>query len=115
LLLAAAVPVAAWWLQHTAEQAYASQVNYTSNLLAVHAHSHAFFGAGHRPRAPAGPPVTAAPYALIHQLAHALQDGLAGQAAGFPVAVIALLWGTRGARGHGRYQQAASYLRSNQS
>lgn len=108
LLLLAAVPAAAWWLQHTAEYAYASQVDNTSALLATHVHSHAFFGTGHGARALAGPPVRAAPFAFGYQLAHALQDGLAGQAAGFPVAVIALLWGTRGLRGHGRYQQAAS-------
>jgi hypothetical protein len=108
LLLLAAVPAVAWWLQHTAEYAYASQVDNTSALLATHVHSHAFFGTGHGARAPAGPPVRAAPFAFGYQFAHALQDGLAGQAAGFPVAVIALLWGTRGMRGHGRYQQAAS-------
>jgi len=108
LVLVAAVPAAAWWLQHMAEYAYASQVDNTSALLAVHVHSHAFFGSGHRSRAVAGPPVTAAPFAFAYQFAHALQDGLAGQAAGFPVAVIALLWGSRGLRGHDRYQQAPS-------
>jgi hypothetical protein len=108
LLLVAFVPAAAWWLQHTAQHAYASQVDNTGALLAAHIHSHAFFGAGHGSRALTGPPVTAAPFAFAYQLAHALQDGLAGQAAGFPAAVIALLWGTRGMRGHGRYQQAAS-------
>ena len=96
LVLVAAVPVAAWWLQHAAGQAYASQVDNTSALLAVHVHSHAFFGTSHGPRALAGPPVEAAPFAFTYQLAHAIQDGLAGQAAGFPVAVMALLWGTRG-------------------
>jgi hypothetical protein len=107
LVLVAAVPAAAWWLQHTAEYAYASQVDNTSALLAVHVHSHAFFGTVHRSRA-TGPLATAAPLAFVYRFAHALQDGLAGQAAGFPAAVIALLWGTRQTRGHGRYQQAAT-------
>jgi len=40
-------------------------------------------------------PDTAAPYAFAYQAAHALQDGLAGQAAGLPVAAAALLWVTR--------------------
>jgi hypothetical protein len=42
-----------------------------------------------------GAPDTAAPYAFAYQAAHALQDGLAGQAAGLPVAAAALLWVTR--------------------
>lgn len=93
LLLVAAVPVLAWLLHLAAERAYASQVNNTSALLAVHVHSHAFYG-GHRSRVPAGPPVTSAPFAFAYQIAHALQDGLAGQAAGYPVAVMAL-WTAR--------------------
>ena len=43
----------------------------------------------------AAAPDTAAPYAFAYQAAHALQDGLAGQAAGLPVAAVALLWVTR--------------------
>lgn len=91
VLAAAAGPVLAWLLHNAAEPAYASQVNYTSALLAVPAHSHAFFG-GHHPHVATGAPVTAAPFALARQIAHAFQDGLVGQAAGLPVAVTALLW-----------------------
>jgi hypothetical protein len=85
VLLIAAAPVAAWLLHHAAEHAYASQVNYTSALLSAPVRSHAYSG-GHAGTVP----VTAAPFAFVHQTAHALQDGLAGQAAGLPVASIAL-------------------------
>ena len=87
---AAAGAVLAWLLHYAAEPAYASQVSYTSALLSVPAHSHAFFG-GHHPHLATGGPVTAAPFALAHQIAHAFQDGLVGAAAGLPVAVTALL------------------------
>jgi hypothetical protein len=54
-------------------------------------------------RRPAGSPVSAAPYAVIYQAAHALQDGLAGQAAGLPVVVIGLLRITRGLDGRNQH------------
>lgn len=92
VLFVTATPVLAWLLHQAAVHAYASQVYYTRALLPVPAHSHAFFTAGHRLP---GPPVPAAPFAFIYQLAHAIQDGLAGQAAGLPAAAITLLWGTR--------------------
>jgi hypothetical protein len=95
-----AAPALAWLLHGAAEHAYASQVDYTTALQQVHVYSHAYFGL-HGARAPAGPPVTAAPYAFAYQAAHALQDGLAGQAAGLPVAFAAILWGSRGSRGSG--------------
>jgi hypothetical protein len=107
VLLVAAVPVLAWLLHLAAERAYASQENNTSALLAVHVHSHAFYGGGHRSRVPAGPPVTAAPFAFAYQIAHALQDGLAGQATGYPVAVMAL-WTARGPRGRNQRRQQIS-------
>jgi CDP-diglyceride synthetase len=94
---AAAGAALAWLLHDAAEPAYASQVNYTGALLAVPVHSHAFFG-GHAPHTVSGLPVTAAPFAFAHQIAHAFQDGLVGQAAGLPVAVAALLW--KGAAAH---------------
>jgi hypothetical protein len=73
VLLVACAPAAAWFLHQAAQNAYASQVNYTTALVSTPARS--------------------------HQTAHALQDGLAGQAAGLPVASLALLWGVRaGAR-----------------
>ena len=94
--LLAAVPVLAWLLHRTAWHAYASQVYYTtSTRFAAPARSHALAGAARAPRSPAGPAVTAAPYAFAYQAAHALQDGLAGQVAGLPVAAIVLLRGTR--------------------
>jgi hypothetical protein len=72
VLFAAAVPVLAGLLYRTAGDAYASQVYYS--------------GAAH---------VTAAPFALAHQIAHAVQDGLAGQAAGLPAGALTLLLTTR--------------------
>jgi len=108
VLLVAAGPMLAWLLHQVALHAYASQVDYTSALQLVPVHSHAYFG-GHGPHSPGGPSVKAAPFAFGYQIAHALQDGLAGQAAGLPVAFVALLWGARGLRltpASGRYQQA---------
>jgi hypothetical protein len=86
VLLVAAAPAAAALLHNAAEHAYASQVNYTSALLSAPARSHVYSGGGRTGHVP----VTAAPFAFVHQTAHALQDGLAGQAAGLPVASIAL-------------------------
>ena len=88
---AAAGAALAWLLHNAAEPAYASQVNYTGALLSVPVHSHAFFG-GHAPHTVAGRSVTAAPFAFAHQIAHAFQDGLVGEAAGLPVVLTALLW-----------------------
>jgi hypothetical protein len=51
--------------------------------------------------------VTSAPFALAYQVAHALQDGLAGQAIGYPMAVIAV-WGVHRPRRRDQRQQAES-------
>ncbi|MBV9446453.1 MAG: hypothetical protein JO345_11245 [Streptosporangiaceae bacterium] len=75
--LLAAVPILAWLLHQAAGNAYASQVYYTASTRS------------------ATPVREAAPYAFADQAAHALQDGLAGQAIGLPVAAIVLLRGTR--------------------
>lgn len=80
MLLMAAAPLSAWLLHQAAEHAYSSQVYYTSAAFSAHRGS----------RLPAGTTVTAAPFAFAYQAAHALQDGLAGQAAGFPVVALAL-------------------------
>jgi hypothetical protein len=101
--LLAAVPVLAWLLHQAAQHAYASQVSYTSATLSVHVQSHAFPGRAHEARFPAGPPVTAAPFAFADQAAHALQDGLAGQAAGFPATVGSLLWAARRPSGRDQF------------
>jgi hypothetical protein len=84
----AAVPAAAWLLHQAAGHAYSSRVYYAAPAVT----------------AAAGPRVHAdsAPYAFAYQAAHALQDGLAGQVAGLPVAAIAALRGTR--RPDNRYQ-----------
>ena len=76
VLLIAAVPVLAWLLHQAAVHAYSSRVYYTSAVAACE-----------RP--------AAARFALGYQAAHALQDGLAGQAAGLPVTVAFLLAGVR--------------------
>jgi hypothetical protein len=103
--LAAGAAALAWLLHQAAQRGYASQVNNTSALLAVRVHSHAFFGGGHGSHVSAGPRVTSAPFAFAYQVAHALQDGLAGQAAGYPVAVMAL-WCARGLHGRDQREQA---------
>lgn len=74
VLLVAATPVLAWLLHQASVHAYSSRVYYTS-------------------AATSGQPPAAAPFALGYQAAHALQDGLAGQAAGLPVTVAVLLAG----------------------
>lgn len=80
VLLAAAVPVLAWLLYRAADHAYASQVYYGGAAVAArHTAAHA---ATH---------VAAAPFAFAYQVAHAVQDGLAGQAAGLPAAALTLL------------------------
>jgi hypothetical protein len=84
----------AWALHQAAERAYPSQVYYTSAPAAVTRHSRVL-PAGRQASRPKASPVTAAPFAYLYQAAHALQDGLAGQAAGLPAAVIALLRVTR--------------------
>ena len=70
----AAVPALALLLHQAAVHAYASRVYYTAAIAP-----------GHR--------LAAAPFALGYQAAHALQDGLAGQAAGLPVTAALLLAG----------------------
>jgi hypothetical protein len=92
-LLAMAV-LGAWALHQAAVHAYASQVSYTGAAATLTRHSHVLSATPEASR-PQSPPATAAPFAFLYQAAHALQDGLAGQAAGLPVAVIALLWVTR--------------------
>ncbi len=91
--LLAAAPVLAWLLHQASGHAYASQLYYTS-AQAAPARPHALAKAASEARAPSAP-VTAAPDAFADQAAHALQDGLAGQAIGLPVAAIVLLRGTR--------------------
>jgi hypothetical protein len=90
VVLVAAVPVLAWLLHQAAVRAYSSRVYYTSTTSGGH-------------------PPAAAPFALGYQCAHALQDGLVGQAAGLPVTAVALLAGiarpqagTRPSAGAGR-------------
>src|SRR5260370_22546394 len=86
----AAAPTAAWYLQKAADRSNSAQVYATSALLSVHVHTHVLFKDGRAVPLPKGPPVTPAPYAFAYQVAHALQDGIAGMAIGLPVAVIAL-------------------------
>jgi hypothetical protein len=82
--LVALAVLGAWALHQAAARAYASQVYYTAASTVVTRGSHVY--AAH-----AVAHAVAAPFAFAYQAAHALQDGLAGQAAGLPVAVIALL------------------------
>lgn len=105
VLLVAAAPVLAVVLHQAAERAYASQVYYNA-ASAVTGHSHVLAARQARPTASSA--VTAAPFAFVYQGAHALQDGLAGQAAGLPAAVIALLWVTRGRNSTNQHHPADS-------
>lgn len=82
LLLAAAMPVLGWLLYATAVRAYASQVYYAGSPSAVGRHMLATAATAH---------VVTAPFAVGYQIAHAVQDGLAGQAAGLPALALALL------------------------
>jgi len=107
LLLVAAVPVAAWLLHQAAGHAYASRVYDTSAQSLTRPRPHqvqptgaSSAAAGPAAAAPAGPSAGAVPGAFAYQAAHALQDGLVGQALGFPVTVVALIWGTRALQGH---------------
>ncbi|HVB42273.1 MAG TPA: hypothetical protein VNF47_06125 [Streptosporangiaceae bacterium] len=82
-----------WFLQGVADQS-GGLLTYTSTSSVV---AHAHFAHAHLAT------VTDAvvPTALGYQLAHAVQDGLAGQAAGLPVIFAGLLWFTRRERGAG--------------
>lgn len=82
LLLAGAAPVLAWLLYRLAAHAYASQVYYAGSAPAARRHLTPTIATTH---------LTPAPFAVGYQIAHALQDGLAGQAAGLPAAALALL------------------------
>ncbi len=109
----AAVPAAAWLLHQAAGHAYSSRVYYaTGASFAAPVRSGAIAAAARGARSHPSPALTSAPrpqahvnsapYAFAYQAAHALQDGLAGQVAGLPVAAIAALRGTR--RPDNRYQ-----------
>jgi hypothetical protein len=103
VLVVAAMPVLAWLLHQAAERAYASRVYETTSPSSVPV----------RPR-PHQIQVQAAPYAIGFQAAHALQDGLAGQAAGLPVALVVLAWGTGAATASRSRHQAAEASPSSQ-
>ena len=105
VVLVAAMPLLAWLLHRTAERAYASRVYETSSQPAP-PRPHQVQQAPAHPPAPSQPSA-AAPYAIGYQAAHALQDGLVGQAAGLPVALLVLAWGT-GAVGVSRNRREAS-------
>jgi hypothetical protein len=87
-LLAAAVPVLAWLMYRAAAHAYATQVYYARGTLPAAHHLRSASLAATASRS-SPPHVRSAPGALVSQTAHALQDGLAGQAAGIPVVVLA--------------------------
>ncbi len=106
VLMIAVTPVLAWGLHQAAGRAYASQVYYTSAAAGLTRHSHVSSTAALVARRPASSPVAAAPFAFVYQAAHALQDGLAGEAAGLPVAVIGLLWVTRRLDGRNQHHPA---------
>jgi hypothetical protein len=101
----------AWFLHLAANRADSSQVYYTSLLQFAHIHSHAFFArnpGAHLP--PAGPPVTAAPFAFLYQVARAFQDGLIAQVIGLPVVALVLLWSASLLRDQVRPQHEGSNL-----
>lgn len=89
VLLVAAVPVLAWLLYRAAGHAYASQVYYGGGAPVAARHTAAARATAH---------VAAAPFALARQIAHAVQDGFAGQAAGLPATALTLLFAFRRGR-----------------
>ena len=96
-VLVAAMPATAWLLHQAADRAYASRVYETRAPLPVPPRRHMIRSGP--PRAPApSPRAASAPYAFAYQAAHAVQDGLAGQAVGLPIAAAVLLWGGRALR-----------------
>jgi hypothetical protein len=99
VVLVAAMLALAWLLHKAAERAYASRVYETSSLssVPVRPSPHQVHPTSSRTPTPSQLPA-AAPDAIGYQAAHALQDGLAGQAAGLPVALVVLAWGTSAAR-----------------
>jgi hypothetical protein len=120
LVLLAAVPAAAWLLHQAAGHAYASRAYYApSPLFAASGRSGVLAAANRGARSRPSPAVTAAPgpqdhvssapYAFAYQAAHALQDGLAGQVAGLPVAAIVLLRGTRRPDNRHQHQPADAH------
>ena len=113
----AAVPAAAWLLYQAAGHAYPSRAYYaTGTLFPAPGRSGALAAATRGARSRPSPAVTAAPwpaahvnsapYAFAYQAAHALQDGLAGQVTGLPVAAIVLLRGTRRPDDRSQHQSA---------
>jgi hypothetical protein len=90
-VLVAAVPLLAWLLHRAAVRAYASRVYETSSPQSVRPRPHQVHST---PSPTPSQPQVAAPNAFGYQAAHALQDGLVGQAAGLPVALVVLAWGT---------------------
>jgi hypothetical protein len=110
LPLLTAAALGAWALHQAAVRAYASQVYYTSAPAALARQSlpaaAVTTGAGARQASRPNSTPVAAPFAFVYQAAHALQDGLAGQAVGLPVAVIALLRVTREPDDRNRHQPA---------
>lgn len=101
----------AWFLHRAATRADSTLVYYTSALQFAHVHSHAFFAADHGAHLPpAGPSVTAAPFAFAYQVARAFQDGLIAQAVGLPIALLMLLFGARAVREHDRSPQEGSLI-----
>jgi hypothetical protein len=116
----AAVPALAWLLHQAAGHAYSSRVYYApSALSAAPVRSGALAAAARGARSHPSAAVTAAPwpqaqvnsapYAFAYQAAHALQDGLAGQVAGLPVAAIAALRGTRRPDNRHQHQPAVAH------
>jgi hypothetical protein len=116
----AAVPAAAWLLHQAAGHAYSSRAYYaTSALVAAPGRSGALAAAARGARSHPSTAVTvapwpaaqvnSAPYAFAYQAAHALQDGLAGQVAGLPVAAIAALRGTRRPDNRHQHQPADAH------
>jgi hypothetical protein len=103
-VLVAAMPLLAWLLHRAADRGYASRVYETSSAQSVRPRPHQVQST---PSPTPSQLQAAAPHAFGYQAAHALQDGLVGQAAGLPVALVVLAWGT-GAVGTSRNRREAS-------
>lgn len=96
-VLLAGVVTSAWFLEAQADAADSAQVTYTNAVNSPHfgpvmTHSHS--GPTHVYMGPISATATTTEGSPVAKVAHALRDGLAGQAVGLPVMFFALLWST---------------------
>jgi hypothetical protein len=112
-LLTVLAPVLAWLMYQAAGHAYASQVYYARSPLTQARRVRPAPVPATTSRLSPPPQLPAAPDAFVSQAAHALQDGLMGQAAGILAAALAA--GTVARRKNARTPMAATTARTAQA